>query len=171
MPRTLIARPRGGASGRVRRRYAARQKLLVLEECNRLQRVENLSLRRAAASMNVNHSQVLRWYHDREKIADSLGRRKAITEGPVGQLNIIKDDLPTSSSGSSLVVSRELPSPFPTSCTRRHRYFALYRKRTMVVPLLTSRSTRACPPFRGSLPSTILSIVPRQTRPSSHPGR
>jgi hypothetical protein len=37
MPRTIIARPPGGASGKSRRRYAVRQKLQLLEECNRLQ--------------------------------------------------------------------------------------------------------------------------------------
>jgi hypothetical protein len=43
MPRTILARPPGGATVRVRKRYAIRQKLQLLEECNRFRRVENLS--------------------------------------------------------------------------------------------------------------------------------
>jgi hypothetical protein len=51
MPCTIIARPPGGASGKVRRRYAVRQKLQLLEECNRLQRLWNHSIHTAAVKM------------------------------------------------------------------------------------------------------------------------
>ena len=93
MPRTILVRPPGGATGRVRRRYAVRQKLQLLEECNRLRRVENLSLRGAAAAMSIPHTVLVRWTKVRPRLIASLGRMKAICEGPVGQLDCIREEL------------------------------------------------------------------------------
>ena len=77
MPRTILVRPPGGSTGRVRRRYAVRQKLQLLEECNRLRRLENLSLRGNATVMSIPHTILIA----------SLGRQKAICKGPVRQLD------------------------------------------------------------------------------------
>ena len=93
MPRTILVRPPGGATGRVRRRYAVCQKLQLLEECNRLRRVENLSLRGAAAAMIIPHTVLVRWTKARPRQIASLGRMKAICEGPVGQLDCIREEL------------------------------------------------------------------------------
>ncbi len=93
MPRTILARPPGGATSRVRKRYAIHQKLQLLEECNRIQRVENLSLRSAAATMGISHTVLVRWYKAHPRLVDSLGKKKAICEGPVGQLDCIREDL------------------------------------------------------------------------------
>jgi hypothetical protein len=93
MPCTILARPPGGATGRVRKRYAVRQKLHLLEVCNRLRRVENLSLRGAAAMMGIPHTILVRWKKARPRLTASLGRKKAICGGPVGQLDCIREDL------------------------------------------------------------------------------
>jgi hypothetical protein len=94
MPRTILVRPPGGATGRVRRRYAVRQKLQLLEECNKLRREENFSLRGAAAAMSIPHTVLVRWTKARPRLIASLGgRKKAICEGPVGQLDCIREEL------------------------------------------------------------------------------
>jgi hypothetical protein len=47
MPHSLLLHPPGGATGKVRKWYALIQKILLLEESNRLWRECNFSLRRA----------------------------------------------------------------------------------------------------------------------------
>ena len=93
MPRTILIRPPGGATGRVCRRYAIRQKLQLLEECNRLSRVENLSLQGAAAAMSIPHTVLVKWTKAHPQMIASLGRMKAIWEGPIGQLDCIREVL------------------------------------------------------------------------------
>ena len=93
MPRTIIARPPGGASGKSRRRYAVRQKLQLLEECNRLQRTWKYSIRSAADEMGIPHCILVKWYQDRSRFEASLGNSKAICEGPEGQLHRIKEEI------------------------------------------------------------------------------
>ena len=93
MPRTIIARPPGGASGKNRRRYAVRQKLQLLEECNRLQRSHFFSIRSAADEMGISPSLLVRWSQERSRFEASLGKSKAICEGPEGQLHRIKEQL------------------------------------------------------------------------------
>jgi len=93
MPRTIIARPLGGASGNVRRRYAVRQKLQLLEEWNRLQRSWNHSIRSAPVEMGISPCLLVRWYQKRPQFEASLGKSKAICEWPEGQLHRIKGQL------------------------------------------------------------------------------
>jgi hypothetical protein len=93
MPHTILARLPGGATGRVRKQYAVRQKLQLLEECNRLRQVENLSLRGAAAAMGIPHTILVRWKKAHPRLTASLGRKKAISKGPIGQLDCIREDL------------------------------------------------------------------------------
>jgi hypothetical protein len=93
MPCTILVRPPGGAIGRVRRQYAVHQKLQLLEECNRLQRVENLSLRGAAAAMIIPHTILFRWTKACPRLISSIGRMKAICEGPMGKLDCIREEL------------------------------------------------------------------------------
>jgi hypothetical protein len=56
MPRSILLQPPGGASGKVRTRYALIEKLTLLDESNRLQRDCNLSLRQAAEVIGTNCS-------------------------------------------------------------------------------------------------------------------
>ncbi len=93
MPRTIIARPLGGASGKNRKWYAVRQKLQLLEECNRLQRSYFYSIRSAAVEMRISPSLLVRWSQERSRFEASLGKSKAICEGPEGQLHSIKDEI------------------------------------------------------------------------------
>jgi hypothetical protein len=93
MPRTILVRPPGGATGRVRRRYAIRQKLQLLAECSKLRREENLSLWGAAAAMCIPHTVLVRWTKAPPRLIASLGKQKAICEGPVGQLDCIREEL------------------------------------------------------------------------------
>jgi hypothetical protein len=55
--------------------------------------VENLSLRGAAAAMGIPHTILIRWRKDRHRLTVSLGKKKAICGGPVGQLDCIREDL------------------------------------------------------------------------------
>jgi hypothetical protein len=93
MPRTIIARPPGGASGKVRRRYAVHQKLQILAECSRLQQTMKHSIRSAAVELGVSHDMLVRWYRDRPRFEASLGKSKSICDGPTGQLDCIKEEL------------------------------------------------------------------------------
>ena len=94
MPRTIITRPLlGGASGKVRRRYTVRQKLKLLEECSRLQRSMDLTLRGAALEMGISPGLLVRWTNQHHWYEASLGMKKAICDGPIGQLDSIKEEL------------------------------------------------------------------------------
>jgi hypothetical protein len=93
MPCSILARPPGGATGMVCKRYAVRQKLQLLEEANRLRRLENLSIRGAAAKVGIPHSILVKWKKDCHHLTVSLGKKNAICEGPVGQLDCIQEDL------------------------------------------------------------------------------
>ncbi len=93
MPCTIIARPPGGASSKSHRRYAVRQKLLLLEECNRLQRSWKHSIRSAAVEMGISPCLLVQWYQERSRFEASLGKSKAICKGPKGQLHRIKDEI------------------------------------------------------------------------------
>ena len=61
MPRSLLLRPPGGATGKVRKRYALIQKILLLEESNHLQRECNFSLRRAGEVLGVPSPLLSKW--------------------------------------------------------------------------------------------------------------
>jgi hypothetical protein len=51
--------------------------------------VENLSLRGTAAAMSIPHPHTIlvRWTKAHPRLIASLGRQKAICEGPIGQLD------------------------------------------------------------------------------------
>ena len=55
--------------------------------------MENLSLWGAAASMSIPHTVLVRWTKVRPRLIASLGRMKAICEGPDGQLDCIREEL------------------------------------------------------------------------------
>ena len=64
MPRSLLVRPKGGATGKVRRRYAVIEKIMLLEEYGRLQSERNLSLNAAAVELGVNKCLLSKWRKD-----------------------------------------------------------------------------------------------------------
>jgi hypothetical protein len=47
MPRSLLLRPLGGLTGKTRKRYALFQKIMLVEESDRLRLEQNFSIRRA----------------------------------------------------------------------------------------------------------------------------
>jgi hypothetical protein len=55
--------------------------------------VENLSLRGAAAAMSIPHTVLVRWTKAHPRLIASLGRMKAICEGPIRQLDCIREEL------------------------------------------------------------------------------
>jgi hypothetical protein len=99
MPRSLLLRLPGGATGKVRKLYAILQKILLIEESNRLRRECNFSLREAGEELGVPFSVLSRWTKDIENLRSSsranqkAGHRKAILDGPEGQLASIEEEL------------------------------------------------------------------------------
>jgi hypothetical protein len=61
MPRSLLLCPPGGATQKVRKRYALIQKILLLEESNRLRRECNFSLCRAGEVLGVPFPLLSKW--------------------------------------------------------------------------------------------------------------
>ena len=88
MPRTILVRPKGGTSGVVCKRYAHLQKIQLVDECGRLRAVHNLSLRRAARVLGVNHALLIRWTAKLPALKAAGGKlRKSANKGHVGQLD------------------------------------------------------------------------------------
>jgi hypothetical protein len=99
MPRSLLLRPPGGATGKVCKRYAILQKILLVEESNRLRQECNFSLREAGEELGAPFSVLSRWTKDIKNLCASsranrkAGHRKAILDGPEGQLASIEEEL------------------------------------------------------------------------------
>ena len=99
MPRSILLRPLGGASGKVRKRYALVEKLMLIDESNRLRRECNLSLRKAAEVVGVPFQVLARWHKElpmiRAAIADQPRARnkKSILDGPASTLRSIEMEL------------------------------------------------------------------------------
>ncbi len=55
--------------------------------------MENLSLRGAVAAMIIPHTVLVRWTKARPRLIASIGRIKAICEGPMGKLDCIREEL------------------------------------------------------------------------------
>jgi hypothetical protein len=94
MPRTILLRPPGGASGKVRQRYAVVQKLLHLEECHCLRQVHCLSPHGAAVELGVPISLLSKWTKELPRLqAHARSKKRAITPRGIDQLHPIKDEL------------------------------------------------------------------------------
>jgi hypothetical protein len=99
MPRSLLLRPPGGATGKVRKRYALVQKIMLLVECNRLCVECDFSLRRAGEVLGVPFTLLSKWGKEVERLRTSIKaqrrghNRKALLDGPDSQLNSIKEEL------------------------------------------------------------------------------
>ena len=61
MPRSLLLRPLGGLTGKTRKRYALFQKIMLVEESDRLRVEQNLSIRRAGEVLGVPFQLLSKW--------------------------------------------------------------------------------------------------------------
>jgi hypothetical protein len=94
MPCTIIVRPPGGATGKVRQQYAVVQKLLLLEECHCLWQVHGLSLRDTAAELGVPVCLLSRWTKELPRLqTHTRWKKSAITPNGIDPLHPIKDKL------------------------------------------------------------------------------
>jgi hypothetical protein len=94
MPRSLLVLPKGGVTGKVRRRYAVIKKIMLLEEWGRLQLERNLTLRAAADEVGVNVCLLSKWTKDVEWLCTNKKSCKhALVNGPNGQLHSIEEEL------------------------------------------------------------------------------
>ena len=87
--------PPGGFSGKVRRRYTARQKLGILVRFRRLQADEGLNQNSAALRLGLSPSVLCRWKKLLNEGVPLLPemKKKAIHDGPHGQLAAHEDNL------------------------------------------------------------------------------
>ena len=91
MPRVVHA---GGFSGRMRRRYTARQSRGILAMARHMQLAEGISLRSAALRLGVCPSLHSRWGRRHSEVGDvAYLRKKSVCKGPLGQLKPIEDHL------------------------------------------------------------------------------
>ena len=99
MPRSLLLRPLGGLTGKTRKRYALFQKIMLVEESDRLRVEQNLSIRRAGEVLGVPFQLLSKWGKEvaRLRAASQAKRRarnrKAVIDGPASQLESIEDEL------------------------------------------------------------------------------
>ena len=99
MPRSLLLRPPGGATGKVRKRYALIQKIMLLEESNRLHLEHNFSIHQAGEVLGVPFPLLSKWDKEVDRICAGIKaqrqvkKRKALVDGPVGQLASVKEEL------------------------------------------------------------------------------
>ena len=75
----------------MRVRYTVRRKLGLLASAKRIMEEEGVSLRRAAARLQVAHSHIVKWQQERASDADPIlkmlkSKKKSIHPGPLGQL-------------------------------------------------------------------------------------
>ena len=96
MPRLIILCPPGGASGIKRVHYSSQEKLVILTKIRRIKRETGLSYRKAAASLGVSHTLVIRWHALRERF-NSLDIKKlprySVAHGPCSQLEGVTEEL------------------------------------------------------------------------------
>ena len=82
----------------MRVRYTVRRKLALLASAERIMEEEGVSLRRAAARLQVAHSLIVKWQQDRASNADPIlavlkSKKKSMHPGPLGQLKSLEDTL------------------------------------------------------------------------------
>jgi len=95
----LLLRPLGGLTGKTRKRYALFQKIMLVEESDRLRVEQNLSIRRAGEVLGVPFQLLSKWGREaaRLRAASQAKRRacnrKAVIDGPASQLESVEDEL------------------------------------------------------------------------------
>jgi hypothetical protein len=94
MPWTIVTRPLGGATGKVRKRYAVVQKLCLLEEAYCLRQEGNLSLCGVVVELDVRHSLLVKWTKQLARLQSTpRSKKRSIFNGPNGQLHPIEHEL------------------------------------------------------------------------------
>ena len=94
MPRSILVRPKGGVTGKVRRRYVVIEKIMLLEEYGRLLSERNLSQNAAAEELGIHKSLLSRWKKDIVRLrANKKLRKFSIFDSPNGQLHSIEEKL------------------------------------------------------------------------------
>ena len=99
MPRSLLLRPLGGLTGKTRKRYALFQKIMLVEESNRLRVEQNFSIRRAGEVLGVPFPLLSKWGKEVARLRAAIQaqrracNRKALIDGPASQLESIEDEL------------------------------------------------------------------------------
>ena len=99
MPRSLLLRPLGGLTGKTRKRYALFQKIMLVEESDRLRVEQNLSIRRAGEVLGVPFQLLSKWGKEVARLRAAIQaqrqacNRKAVIDGPASQLESIEDEL------------------------------------------------------------------------------
>ena len=78
--------------------YTVRHKLALLASAERIMEEEGVSLRRAAARLQVAHSLILKWQQQQAADVDPIlmllkGKKKSMHPGPLGQLKSLEDTL------------------------------------------------------------------------------
>ena len=96
MPRSVATRVKGGASRTRRIRYTFREKINFLSALLDMQQSKGISLRSAASELQISHQNLSRWKRNDDVIINnskSISNKKSITEGLVGELDSVKEDL------------------------------------------------------------------------------
>ena len=96
MPRSIVPRPPGGASGIKRKRYSSRKKISIVAKIRRIKRDTGLSYRKAAASLGVSYALVFKWHALRERFNHLVIKklpRYLVAHGPCGQLEGVTEEL------------------------------------------------------------------------------
>ncbi len=96
MPRSIILRPPGGASGVKCCRYTAREKIAIVSKIRRIKRETSCSYCKAAVLIGVSYTLVFRWHALREHF-NNIDIKKlphySDYQGHCGQLESVKEEL------------------------------------------------------------------------------
>ena len=94
MPRVVHAAGFGGFSGRMRRRYTARECRGIVAKARHMQEAEGVTLRYAASWLGVSHSLLSKWSRRHAEVGDvACLRKKSVCAGPLTQLKAIEEPL------------------------------------------------------------------------------
>jgi len=76
MPRSLLLRPLGGLTGKTRKRYALFQKIMLVEESNRLRLDQNFSIRRAGEVLGMPFPLLSKWGKEVARLRAAIQARR-----------------------------------------------------------------------------------------------
>ena len=94
MPRIVHAAGMGGFSGRMRRRYTARQSMGIVVRARCMQETEGITWRSAALRLGVSHSLLSKWSKRHVEVGKvAFLKKKSVCTGPLGQLKVIEEPL------------------------------------------------------------------------------
>ena len=76
MPRSFLLRPLGGLTGKTRRRYSLLQKIMFVEESNRIRVEQNFSIRRAGEVLGVPFPLLSKWGKEVARLRAAIQARR-----------------------------------------------------------------------------------------------